>query len=133
MRWIHILLIAWLVVVLNSSLPGKLEGYLFPVVSKITVDKTEPHGKFSILFWGHFTKIRNCTFEDVKWVLVDSEGNEVRLAVTFMEGEQLRVSGNQSFGPWKISISAEKLKTRTRADVYHTCHALWITKTSIYP
>lgn len=142
-KWTLFLIFLWVVVVFNSSLPGKVDGYMFPVISQFKFN-IEPMKDGTVLINGSFIKNRSCAFVDIDWNLYNpNQDLYTRMHVDFLEGEIVRSEGYHHFGPWRIKTSPERITTNSFVSTRHQCFLInlpffqvktpWITITNIYP
>lgn len=125
------LIFAWLTIIFTSDAIGKIEGFLFPVVSKLEYevmnqDESESHAALK----GQFEKYRNCSFNRIKWMLKDEEDLSVEVEVSFDKQVVIRKQGKQIFYNWKVYNYGVSLKN-SDIYVYHNCHPLWVTITKM--
>lgn len=110
---------------------GRIEGYLFPVVTMGEIIAFEPVGETSTRFWGRSARLRHCHFDHLVWYL--AEGHVATYAdLVFEEGPKVRGGGRFAFGPWLVQLTPEQLLDRSYAVVYHRCHLFWLTETRFY-
>lgn len=131
-KWFHILLICWAIILFNSEVPGKIEGYYKPVISNFEITQSTS-GLYSTIFSGTFDKNRACIFLDIEWYISDQQDGDSKIRVSFEEGEVIRIPGKQVYGPWKVNIPLSRIETESYASVVHRCHSLWTTITKVYP
>lgn len=117
--------------VLTSAQGGRVEGYLWPVTTTGVVTQHAAVGETRTRFWGHASRLRNCTFDHIVWYLGDP-AHRSRADLTFEEGTKVRGDGVFVFGPWVVQLTPDQLLRRSYAVVYHRCHPLWLTQTRFY-
>ena len=141
-KWTFLLLLLWVVVIFNSSIPGKIDGKLFPVVNNFEFVVEQQNN--SSIVKGHFLKTRQCTFLDLNWFLNDTSHEiDTKLDIDFLDGEIIRNKGIHQFGPWRIYTPPDNLIQNSYVVVHHKCFIAnngiikiplpWTTITKIYP
>ncbi|KQZ49692.1 hypothetical protein ASD54_12195 [Rhizobium sp. Root149] len=119
-------------------IPQRLEGKIFPVVAGTDVTKiVKSTSKIDelpgqILFYGKARKVRECAYDHIEWFMTDG-GIDTRVDIALYESDKIRRPGEFQFGPWGTKMTAEELRYRSYAVVYHRCHWLWLTATHFYP
>jgi hypothetical protein len=117
--------------------PGKVEGYLFPVVDRMELTKAAPIDEVNTSVWGRSKVERgNCSYRFIRWYLGKRGQIDTPAAIT--TGLQpLRHPGPFSFGPWFLNIPIRDVAVNSYADVFHRCkyfgaEAPWLTKTQFF-
>lgn len=115
-----------------------VETKYFPVVSKLSIERSYQDSDGKSVVYAEFNKIRNCEYVGLSWYKGsrDSKFQSVRVVLGRAEGDessQNRPQGRQSSGPWTISMPLEELKNNSFAQLSHRCHPFWITTTDFYP
>ena len=113
---------------------GRLEGRYFPAVSNVMIDVTDGPTENSSILGGSFDRPRGkCGFERIEWYLAKPGGAAARLDFEFLDPSQVRDAGPNDFGPWLLHATDLQIANFVYADVYHKCHAGWLTVTRFYP
>lgn len=123
-------LTAVFVLFLNTQ-AGRLEGYLFPVVTPAALTAITPEGETFSRIAGHAERLRDCAFVRLEWYFGTFRNNSL-VVVTFEEGARRRPIGEMPFGPWLVQLTPDQLTRRSHAVVFHRCHALWLTETEFF-
>lgn len=117
--------------------PGKIEGYIFPVVEKMQLIKVEEADDNLTYLWGKANRLRhNCSYRYIRWYL--GKRGEIDAPARINTGRPLlRPNGDGSFGPWLLNIPAYEVKYNSYADAYHRCkyygfESPWLTKTAFW-
>lgn len=114
-----------------KSIGGRIEGYLFPVVTIGAIVEYESVGETWTRIWGEAVRLRQCSFDHLVWYL-DHQGEEAPADVISEEGTKVRGLGAFDFGPWLIQLTPSQLFERSHAIIYHRCHRLWLTESPFY-
>lgn len=131
MKYVIAFALAGTFILFLSSVGGKIEGRYFPVVSQADISRVERVGQVATRFWGSFEKLRDCTFEDLKFYLGDPTAS-ARADFEFEEVASVRHQGDENFGPWLVQLTPDQLTNRSFAVAKHKCHPLWLTETIFY-
>ena len=131
MRTISIAALVALTLVLGDAWGGRIEGHFWPVVRPGVISAHSPVGETRTRFWGHASRLRNCSFDHIVWFLGDPV-DQARADLAFEEGTKVRGDGAFTFGPWVVQLTPDQLFHRSYAIVYHRCHPLWLTETRFY-
>lgn len=122
---------AFLVAFYSVAFAGRIEGYIFPVVSQTQITKIEPVGEYHSRIWGVSVRERNCDFAGLTWK-INVPPRSMNVEVIFEEGAKIRDDGKFEFGPWLIHLPPGQLKFSS-AVALHECHPGYITETLFYP
>lgn len=109
-----------------------IEGRFFPVTGRMVIEQVQPEGEYRTRIWGEIEKRRDCSFERIEFHL-GTPGHSSIVDLDFEEASRVRSAGLFGFGPWLLHLSREQLYSRAFAYVYHRCHPLWLTRTTLYP
>ena len=122
----------------GENIPGKIEGYFFPVTKSVKF-WTEKHYHNSseihyapalILANGVMEKKRDCQFISMEVVIFDNLGNSAVVEVDNLEGTKIRDVGFHLYGPWIIRAPFDDTIIRNlHVHIYvtHRCHIFWKT------
>jgi hypothetical protein len=120
---------------LHFQIPGKIEGHFSPVIENFVVSHTEPSDKEfgSIVIFGTFDKIRNCSFENIEARLTktNDQGKTIKtkINVVFEERDKVRFIGQDNgYGPWRLKVTPSEVQD-LEFIAEHSCHPLWKTVT----
>ena len=117
---------------LGGTFGGRLEGWLYPVVSATHITQTEPVDEYSTRIWGEANKIRDCAFVSISWYIGTPESHAL-VAMNIEERSNLRPAENFSFGPWVVKLTPDELRDHSFAKTLHQCHPFWLTESRFYP
>lgn len=117
--------------------PGSVDGYLFPVTSRMQIERIEKVDELHSDIWGNVAKRRpNCSYRYISWYL--GNRGDVDVPATLNTGlPVLRIKGDFNFGPWRLDIPASEVMNNSYADIYHRCKYMgvespWLTKTRFW-
>jgi len=112
---------------------GRLEGTFAPVISGIEM-YVDQRDEISSVINGNFVVLRpRCRFHHIEWELVTPHRSIVA-DVKFDQGTRRHRLGQNSFGPWTVTLKKSELESRSTAQVFHTCPwRPWQTITHFYP
>ena len=125
---LFIVLVLWL----GEIYGGKIEGRFFPVVANTSIVEMQPVGPYSTRILGQSEKLRACPFDRIEWYIGTPSAYSV-VPVLFEDRSTARPAGPLDFGPWLLRMTAEEIKNRSFAVVFHRCHPFWLTETRFYP
>lgn len=114
----------------------EIETRLFPVYSKFKlVDATAlPDGNTRAVF--QFTKFRNCDLQGFAFFNGELGAAFSQVTTRAQGAPELRARplGTQISSPYVFKeVTPEELATTVFAEIYSHCHALWITRSKVYP
>ncbi len=130
LRVVQIASVAVLALGLGANL-GRIEGTVWPVTDETAITKVEVLEYGQSRIWGEFRKLRDCRFEGLTFYLTSAGGGSAADLV-FEGGTKVRDSGFETFGPWRVQLTAEQLRERSRAEVRHVCPMFAIGGRSVY-
>lgn len=114
-----------------------IETKYFPVVSKLTITKTEWRGPEVTRIWAQFNKLRNCEYKGIAWYRGNRNNSErVPIILQRVQGDTSspnRPMGLQKAGPWDIYVPSYQLQDGSFGELYHQCHPFWLTRTEFFP
>ena len=122
---------AFIIVLYGGDVAGKIEGDNLPVVNNTEITKIEKDGNYTLI-WGESYKLRECSFENIKWRFGDSEYS-INVSLDILEPSKIREGGRFTFGPWRVHLTEEQLINSSFAIAYHDCHVGYQTQTIFYP
>lgn len=113
------------------------ETKFFPVSSSAEITKVERKTESSLWVWGSAIKLRDCTFEGIRWYRGVRTDRAVIIRVTFLEKNKIREAGAFDFGPWEIVVNDGFSLDDTYADALHSCKIFgvplpWITRSRFH-
>lgn len=128
-KYAAFLLLCWTIVFANGhNFIGGVEGYFKPVVENFLFTTVVPQ-QDSILLYGTFDKVRDCTFIGM-YGTISKDKHKSHIQVVFEEPAKVRTLGAQEFGPWRVSISQEYFKGMQLYAI-HDCHSGYLTRTKV--
>ena len=125
LSWSQFLILGW-VVLISLSYVGKVEGYVYPVITNFTIERTVSSG-IGTIFWGSFDKVRNCSFND-HYVEYKEDDIYIKVHIQVLETAKIHKTGHQLYGPWYISVTKDKL-SELSFYAEHECVPFWKTIT----
>lgn len=128
-KWAYTLLFCWTIIFANGyNFLGGLEGYMNPVVENFLFTTVLPQ-QDSILLYGTFDKVRDCTFISM-YGTISKDKHVSHIQVIFEEKSKVRTPGAQEFGPWRVKIDQEYFKDMQLFAI-HDCHSGYLTRTKV--
>jgi hypothetical protein len=123
MSWPAIALaILWLWVFSHGINAAKLQGRIFPVISKLTVESVTPTtigGQSAVRISGTAIKFRECNYDGISWSI--GSNNTQGVVRAFFEDKAVgRQLGLQRWNALIVGITPERLEL-TSALVHHRC------------
>ena len=112
-----------------DSLGPSVEGRLWPVTERTELTAVEPAGELKADVTGTSIKLRNCDFVEVRWLYGRPEEPSSRVVIDFMDQPRPRPEGSFTFGPWRVGMPADQVRTKSWVVAVHKCHPLWNTET----
>lgn len=132
MKWQIIGTFAIVVGITLWSLAPSIEGRLFPVVDEtrftIIEDAEDPGWSRA---WGESRRVRECNFVGAEFRLVVGSRFTI-VDHVFEETAKVRDDGWFDFGPWRVHLTGEQLRERSKSFVTHRCHPFWLTRTPFH-
>lgn len=112
--WTIFILSCWVFLAVSVNFLGIIEGYINPVVKKISILSFEENQ-----LYGSVEKIRPCKFIDMEWYIL-SNGDYLKVKSELPENIVNFYSGNHIFGPMELLTSKDNLE-KSRLRLYHEC------------
>ena len=115
------------------------ESYLFPVATKLSVQRMTSDPVGTRIESATFVKLRNCDFQGIGWFSIRPDGRIIRVPVLPLlnsgdVGSFVSLpEGTNVVGPWLIGLELRDVVYRSFARVEHKCHPFWETVTDFYP
>lgn len=112
---------------------GKVEGYLFPVATRVELSNPRPGNvEFRSLWDGKAEKLRDCSFVRLRWYLGPRDGPRVRVRSRFEDAPEIRPAGEMVWTELFIGLPADTVLGNSHAFVYHDCGWPWETQTLFF-
>ena len=133
-RTLNYILLAWIVVIMSSKLPGLIEGKLFPVVSEPSIHViTNPRSNATDIIM-QYEELRNCNLNSITWVKEHSDGTRIRVS-SFVDDKQT-VDGVIDYQKrtiiWTMLTSSTLDLSGSNAILEYNCHSPWQLYMRIY-
>ena len=125
--YFKMLFAAWMILLITSNTPGRLEAYVFPVIENVHVTKSYSAIAGKSYVYLSFDKIRGeCSFRDIDFYLTDAAGAQT-LLTKFIDSEaEIRGAGSHVAGPWVLNTSEGRI-VFMYIEITHQCHPAWKT------
>lgn len=134
----HVLSFAAVIVAAGGvlTLGPYIETRFFPVYSKFEIVKIDetPSGGSRVVF--RYTKLRSCPPSGFMWFIGEPGGAFRQVDILSARPPGARVNrplGENTSVPYEIDVPPQELLERGFATIYNNCHALWTTRSVIYP
>ena len=109
-----------------------LEGKFFPVAGGTEVTLIPALGKGTYIS-GTSNKLRHCVFVRLEATYDRPGGGPgVIVPMEILEGNKDRGEGAFTFGPWRVNLSEEQIRSGFQIHAYHRCYSFnpyWVTPT----
>ena len=130
--YFKMLFTAWVILLITSNTPGRLEAYVFPVIENVRVSKSYSAFVGKTYVYLSFDKIRGaCSFRDIDFYLTDASGSQTLLS-KFLDSEaEVRGAGSHVAGPWALNTSEGRI-TQMDIEITHQCHPMWKTMSKFH-
>lgn len=139
MKLIHMalnIIIAIVMLMVFFAFGPAVESRFFPVYSRFRLISAEATERGSTMAVFEFTKFRNC--DPQGYAFFNGELGQafyqVTTRVSATPDARARPLGTQQSYPYEfVGITPEELRETVFAEIYSHCHALWLTRTKVYP
>lgn len=116
----------------------QLETMYWPVLDKLQIIEVRPIDPDTSIVMTAFKKRRDCAYLGTAWYRSNSNGSFERVAMVTerVKGDDSspnRPLGYQTSGPWRVSMPAEQIRSRSIVEIFHQCWPFWTTRTQFYP
>ena len=133
-RTLNYILLAWIVVIMSSKLPGLVEGKLFPVISEPSINIiANPRSNATDTIM-QYEELRNCNLNSITWVKERSDGTRIRVS-SFVDDKQILdgvIDYQKRAISWTMLTSSTLDLSGSNATLEYNCHGLWPTYMRIY-
>lgn len=123
------LLLAWLVVIASSKFPGKVEGWVFPVIGKPSVHVMANPKSNSNDVLIQYNELRPCTLNSISWLKEHEDGTRIRVS-SFIDNKQIlegSPNDNTRAITWTMLASGPIDLKGSSAILEYNCHIFWPT------
>lgn len=117
-----------------------IETAYFPVVTVLSIDKTQPLSLVSTEVWASYHKLRSCEYVGITWYLYDEKTAAIQqVGMTLAPrdpndtSDPTRPPGYIKAGPWTVSLPEAEIRGHSLVEVFHRCSILWISRSHFYP
>lgn len=115
-----------------------IETRYFPVLSTMRIVSVDAATDDTSLVRTRFTKLRACDYMGISWYYGSQAGLFERVSMVPIRDPNdtsapNRATGDQRAGPWRVTIPAGEVRTKSFVQVYHRCHPFWTTMSQFYP
>lgn len=115
-----------------------IETRFFPVLGKMRSTEVRAQSSDISIVRTQFEKLRSCEYMGIAWYYGDEAGAFERVSMVPIRdpndtSSPSRPVGTARAGPWRITIPADKVRTRSFVEAFHRCHRFWTTVSKFYP
>jgi hypothetical protein len=115
-----------------------IETRFFPVLSTMRIVSVNAETDNSSFVKTEFSKLRSCEYIGISWYYGQRAGLFERVSMVPVRNPDdtsapNRATGEQRAGPWRVTIPAQDVRSRSFVQVYHRCHPFWTTMSEFYP
>lgn len=123
------LMFAWLVVLLGSSLPSTIEGYLAPVIQNVEFVTTTKDNISTITM--RYEELRKCTLKNINWYIGSDYNTKVRISTIIQEADVVKYADGTRYITWTMNAAMSDKSVVSTVYVEHICHPFWLSLTKI--
>ncbi|KQT52239.1 MULTISPECIES: hypothetical protein [unclassified Aureimonas] len=115
-----------------------LETRFFPVLGKMRFTEVLAQTKDASIVRTEFEKLRSCEYMGIAWYYGAEAGVFERVSMVPIRdpndtSSPSRPVGIARAGPWRITIPAADVRTKSFVEAFHRCHPFWTTVSKFYP
>ena len=133
-RTLNYILLAWIVVIMSSKLPGLIEGKLFPVISEPSIHLIDNPRSNAMDVIMRYEELRNCNLNSITWVKEHFDGTRIRVSSFVDDKHNLdgAPDSHQRAISWTMITTSQLNLSGSNAILEYNCHGLWPTYMRIY-
>lgn len=129
-RFAEVSLLAFIAgaLVVQSDIPGDIEGGLFPVVGPASLELVREVDGVT-LYAAEAEKLRDCEWVRTEWFLGDIDGRAAQADMRHLDPPEVRTPGALSWDAIEVDLTDRQVRRNSYAYVYHKCHGDWLWET----
>lgn len=124
----HIAL-AWMIVILGSSLPSSIEQYIAPVIKNVEFS-TATVGNVSTIKMS-YEELRECTLKNINWYIGSDNSTQVQISTNIQEADVFKLKDGARYITWTMNAKMSTNDIPSNVYVEHICHPFWMSLTKI--
>lgn len=115
-----------------------IETKFLPPVSKLQILSMEATPDGQTIIHAAFVKHRDCEYIGIAWYRGTRATGFERVPIILQrspgdDSSPNRPVGYQTAGPWIVDMPMSEIKNNSFVELFHRCHAFWLTRTEFYP